>query len=109
MNILWLSRHAPQEEQYRALEQAFAPEPIRLIEVNKTVQSADEVINTMSDNGADELVAVLPINLIADLTHKGVHPIRAVMNRELKDDGQVEFTFDHFERVDKVEIVTSPI
>jgi len=106
--ILWLSRHAPTEEQINALSEIFGE--VDIIQVSKTVKNAGDVFLLIKEVKADELVAVLPINLIADLTRHGIKPLRAVMSRHIdKETGEVSFTFDHFERVERVDIVTTPL
>jgi len=105
--VLWLSRHEPQEEQIKELEKVFGG--IEIVQVSKTVSGAMEVLKLMQENETDELVAVLPISLIAELTEKGVHPLRAVMKRELNEEGEAIFTHEYFERVMRVDIISHPL
>jgi len=102
-----LSRHEPQEEQIRELEGVFGE--IEIVQVSKTVSGAMEVLELMQEHRADEVVAVLPLGLVAELTEKGVHPIRAVMNRELNDKGEAIFKHNHFERVMRVSFISHPL
>lgn len=105
--MLWLSRHEPQEEQVSELERIFGE--VEITQVSKTVSGTPEVLNLMQEHGAEELVAVLPIGLIAELTEKGVHPIRAVMKRELNEKGEAIFSHDHFERIMQIGIISHPL
>jgi len=105
--VLWLARHEPQEEQIKELEKVFGG--IEIVQVSKTVSGAMEVLKLMQENETDELVAVLPIGLIAELTEKGVHPLRAVMKRELNEEGEAIFTHEYFERVMRVDIISHPL
>jgi len=102
-----LSRHEPQEEQIRELEGIFGE--IEIVQVSKTVSGATEVLELMREHGADEIVTVLPLGLVAELTEKGVHPIRAIMNREVNDKGEAIFKHDHFERVMRVSFLSHPL
>lgn len=105
--ILWLSRHAPTHEQLQELQQVFGP--VDVIQESVTISRAEEVQDLMVQHGTSELVAVLPVHLLAELTRLGIRPIRAVMERQLHDDGSVNFVHRFFERVERVEIVTSPL
>ena len=105
--MLWLSRHEPQEEQVEELERVFGE--IEIVQVSKTVSGAIDVLSLMQEHSADELVAVLPIGLMAELTERGVHPIRAVMSREVNDKGEAIFKHDHFERLMRVSFLSHPL
>ena len=107
MRVLWLSRHSPTPEQESELQKKFGRDT-DIIEVSATVSSGQEVIDLMKRYKCDEVVAVLPINLVAEVVALGVKPIRAIMIRRLLKDG-VEFQFSHYERIEKVEIVSTPL
>lgn len=102
-----MSRHEPQEEQVRELEGVFGG--VEIVQVSKTVSGAVEVLSLMQEHRADELVAVLPIGLMAELTERGVHPIRAVMSREVNDEGEAIFKHNHFERLMRVSFLSHPL
>jgi|GEM_PF-6830630 len=60
------------------------------------------------------MVVVLPVSILADLVRiSPVKPIRAVMERITTDrtnekgEPEFEFRFSHFERVERIEVVTS--
>lgn len=105
--VLWISRHAPTQPQISELQEAFGP--VDVIQESVTIGKATEVKDLMAQHGATEVVAVLPVNLLAELTRLGIKPIRAVMERQLHADGSVDFVHLRFERVERVEIVTSPL
>ncbi|MBW6441490.1 hypothetical protein K0B04_01095 [Patescibacteria group bacterium] len=54
------------------------------------------------------LEAVLPLPILSEVINsQKVSPvIRAVMDRELKEDGTATFSFSHYEKVKKVEVQT---
>lgn len=106
-HILWLSRHSPEEIQKKQLQDKFGE--IDYCEKSVSINNADDVIKLMKDCNADDVVAVLPIGIMADLTKKKIKPIRANMERIIKgkdEKGQdiVEFKHIKFERVNKVNI-----
>jgi len=105
MNIIWLSRHEPTAEQEKKLRSIISFD--KLIVVSKTISRSSEIKSLMSENEASEIVAVLPINLVSDLINREqIKPIRAVMNRQLDENGEATFIFSHFERVLSVAVET---
>lgn len=107
MRILWLSRHEPQKNQLDELRKKLGK--FELIQKSLTIKDAKQVKEVMEQEGCDEVVAVLPINLLQDLIKLGIRPIRAVMEREFQGGKSVKFTHSHFERVEQIEIKTTPI
>lgn len=105
MNILWLSRHAPTSKQMTELKKIFGNK-IKIRQVSTTISSGEEVLALMKLYDCQEVVAVLPINLLEQIVTLGVKPIRAVMDRKFRKDGKAEFIFSHFERVEKIEVDT---
>ena len=67
------------------------------------------------DNQCQEMVVVLPVDILADLLSKlkkrqlSVRPIRAVMLRKVRKNGEVKNEFSHFERIVDLTIVTQPL
>jgi hypothetical protein len=61
---------------------------------------------------ADVVEAVLPVNLLeavlkfSNFSKRGGAVIRAITQRNLRDDDSVTFDFQHYERVLKIEVVT---
>lgn len=102
--ILWFSRHEPQQKQVEDLHEIFGD--IEIIQESKSVSSAKEVVEIMKLHGCDEVVAVLPMHLYAELLSFGIKPLKAIMKRIIKENDSVEFIHDHFERILKVEVMT---
>lgn len=111
MKLLWLSRHVPTDKQVDVLKEKFGAD-LEIVEVSKSVANAAEVVALRDSVGAEEMVVVLPPAILADLTNPrtnlGQKPIRAVMNR-IENGDTFEFVFDRFERVEKVEVISSPL
>lgn len=102
--ILWLSRHSPEDDQIAELKEIFGK--IEIIQKSETVNDAYEVRGIMEKARAKEIVAVLPLSILAGLLRIGIQPIRAVMKREVISDEEVNFHHDFFERVIKIEVET---
>lgn len=111
--IDWLSRHEPTEIQIRQLVDHFfgssgltemdAASLLKIDVISQSFNNVKEIINVVK--GYDDVVAVLPINLISDLTKSGIKPIRAVMRRNISC-SDVTFEHDYFERIIEVKIVS---
>lgn len=107
VTVMWLSRHEPTDEQKAVLEDKLAGGEAQLCihQISKSVTNGSEVVNLFLECFADEMVVVLPLDILADLVtnlrEKGIaqKPIRAVMRRLLASDGSVSFQFERFERV----------
>ncbi len=118
VKILWLSRHTPQPAQVAALEERFGD--VEIIQRSVTLDNnprigADEVERMLAEIDADEMMSVLPIAHVAELTRRGIQPIRAAMIRmptgNTLPNGEIEYRFDfaRFEREVKVEILSEPL
>jgi hypothetical protein len=118
MKIMRLTRHAVTAEQVEALEDAFGD--VNIVNVPDTLPStpreAVEAFDELTQQSwADVAEVVLPINLLeAVLKHSqfvknGGVIIRSVMNRTVDDEGNATFTFSHYEKIVKVEVVTEPL
>lgn len=118
VRILWLSRHKPQEEQIRMLQEKFGS--IMIIHRDATLDSdpqkaARQLRDMMEEEGANEVVCVLPITHLAEIVKLGIKPIRAIMRRvptgRILDNGERECQFlpEGFERVEEVKVVTKPL
>ena len=115
MRCIRLTRHEPTQEQVDALCAIYHDlTPENIITVNQTLPSSTAVAEFDSLVGDIELVeVVLPINLleaILKFSKWAARPssslLRSVMNRITDSDNQVQFVFDHYERIIKVEVVT---
>lgn len=103
MKLLWLSRHDPYPDQIEELEDIFDYD-LEIVVHRNPVRTGAEVVQVMKRIGADEVCAVLPINLIEEIVELGVQPIKAQMYRVTTDDG-VTFVHDYFYRIKKIDIV----
>lgn len=107
--ILRLTRHAASEAQKLELNRIYGE--VEILEVSETVTGAARVKELVEEAAADVLEAVLPLPMLAEVLNPragiAVPIIRSVMNRELVADGvTATFTFSHFERLVKVEVIT---
>jgi hypothetical protein len=77
--ILWLSRHMPQDAQRKELKAAFGK--VELVIRPYTVAGGRDVESLMRAHRCDEVVAVLPVHVLADVVAHGIEPLYAVINR----------------------------
>jgi len=111
--ILWISRHSPTRAQMEEIEGIYAGN-VRFVQVSRTVTSAQDVVNLKREHDADEVICNLPLNLIQQLTHWGISPIRAVFAEQEYVDGEDNVTkrgrrHDHFERIVSVDVKAHPL
>ncbi|MCS7243107.1 hypothetical protein [Candidatus Caldatribacterium sp.] len=78
MRILWLSRHEPLPVQVEALKKAFG-EDIEIVHDPERIQDADDVVSRKEQVGAEEVVIVAPLHIVASLLQRGIKPLRADM------------------------------
>lgn len=121
VRILWLSRHKPLKSEIDELKRIFGE--IYIIQYPNKVENAEHVLNLIEYFGADEIVAVLPLTIIAKITEKGVKPLRAEMtllhtckskpcpdfdpDRDWIDPtSKRHFRFTHFSRIHQVRIIS---
>lgn len=112
IRVLRITRHAASEEQLAELKRIYGD--IEVIQISENVD-ANRVRALVAEHKPQVLEAVLPMNIVAELT-SGREPlpcplIRAVMKRRFTDEAKTNavFDFDHFERVIKVEVVSEPL
>lgn len=112
MNILRLTRHEASAKQKAELARIFGQVKITL--ASETLPANPHEAVTRFDelaNDFDVVEVVLPVNLLepvlkfSQLGQKG-RIIKAVTERQLTEDGEVKFSFDHYVKVIKVEVVT---
>ncbi len=115
-HILRLTRHTASEEQLEALRAAYGE--IETEEVSETLPASPREAVARFDElaaNADVVEAVLPLNLMESVlkfsgfSKRGGVLLRSVMDREIKEDGTAVFTFNHYEVIDKVEVVSHPL
>lgn len=107
--ILRLTRHPASEEQLVELKRIFGSD-LEIVDISETVSGAARVRELVEENGATVLEAVFPLPILAEVinprTGVTIPVIRAVMDRELKEDGTAVFNFSHYERILKIEVQT---
>jgi len=106
--ILWLSRHQATETQIQELQQIFNTK-INIIQIGITINDAKEIVDLIGKYKCNEIVAVLPIHILARLVEYGIKPIHAVMKRIIHTDGGVTFEHDYFERVKKIDVISQKL
>lgn len=107
--VLWFSRHTMTTEQYIALETKL-DEPVDLVQVDKTIQSAYELQDEIEK--ADVIAIVAPINLQQQFLKlaNGKPVIIAQSKRIPRGDNengepQYEFVFEGWKQLVKIEVV----
>ena len=111
MKVLRITRHKASPAQMNDLLRIFGNDVTIITRSETLSNNTREFVarfNEMS-RGFDVVEAVLPISLLqAALNFSDFEGmiIKAVTNRELTDDGDVTFIFDHYEQVLKIEVVT---
>ncbi len=115
--VVRITRHEAEEAQISELQRIYGPE-VEVVTINESMPTNSREFTARFDElaaGATAVEAVLPLNLMEAALkftqfckNKG-QIIRSVMNREVDDEGNATFTFDHYERVLKVEIVTEAL
>ena len=108
-NILWFSRHEMTSEQINDLHRIYG-ENIIVNQINKTIKSAYELADEIE--AADVIAIVAPINLQSQFLKlaNGKPVISARSKRILLEDGEkVEFQFDGWYQIEKIEIVTKDL
>ena len=102
--ILWVSRHPPTPEHSEYLEHHFKDE-IFIDTWNKGDSNTREVINRYRKGNYDDLVLVLPMELIGKICKAGIHPIRPVYKVvSLENENVRNYTFLRFERIRSVTV-----
>ena len=106
ITILWFSRHQVEEDQVQELRDLYAPDKIEIIWIPDGYGSdeVDKIVTELEKYDPVDLVVVMPIPMLAELSRRGVKPLRAVMKRRVKPDGNKVFSHIKFERYDRVEI-----
>jgi hypothetical protein len=129
--VLWFSRHKMTTAQFDALKGALGE--IELTQVSGSPANAHvpfeaQGIETAAGvdaafllkgiqpalkelvKGFDEVCVVLPVNMLQQLLpFAGSRLLQAVSKRSVSDTGVVIFTFDRWEVVKEVKIVTTPL
>ncbi len=117
MNILRLTRHSASEAQLAELVRIYG-EGNFVAQVSETLpMNGREAVKRFDELAKDfEVVeAVLPVNLLesvlklSNFCKSGGQVIKAITERELQDDGSVQFKFSHYVKMVKAEVVTEQL
>lgn len=107
--VLWFSRHSLDNDQIDGLKSVYGE--IEVEQINRTIQNARELHNEIERN--DVIAIVAPIQLQQEFLREahGKPVITAVSDRVLipQEDGsesKVQFRFNRWEQIDKIEVVT---
>lgn len=107
IKILWVSRHNPLPEQVDELTSVFGD--IEITQYTDVVYSVGQLLEIYDDGMFDEMVVVLPVEMIRQLLVGGVKPLKAVMRREKISWNEVRLEHHHFERITCLEIQSEPL
>lgn len=107
IKILWVSRHKPLREQVEELEQAFGK--VEITRYCDIVYNVAQLMEVYDDGEYDEMVVVLPVQLIRQLVIMGVKPLKPVLHREVIGFGEVRLQHHHFERILYIDYVSEPL
>ena len=106
--ILWVSRHAPTEEQTSELSRILNDTTIVITRYENTVKKAEEIVQKFKNGHFDDIVVVLPTKMIGRLCTEGIHPIEAVHEvTSVSSTGTRTFKFIRFDRIYSVKIKKS--
>jgi hypothetical protein len=107
--VLWFSRHEMTEDQKNDLVRIYGK--IQINQINKTISTAYELQDDI--NNADIIAIVAPINLQQQFIKlAGEKPVISCRNKRIidpTDNTKVEFVFDGWYRIVKIEIITEDL
>ncbi len=106
--VYWMSRHAPLPSQVAELRRLFG-EDVVIEQDPKPFDSVDDILARFRASGADELLIVAPLSVIAQIVQRGVKPLWAEMQACSPDEAEVEaagryYRFVRFRRIAGIEI-----
>ena len=107
--VLWFSRHELNEDQVCDLRRIFGE--ITVSQVNKTINNAYEVQKEISES--DIIAIVAPIHLQEQfLKLAGEKPVISCRNKRIidpTDNTKVNFVFDGWYQIKKIEVITEDL
>ena len=71
--------------------------------------SGAQLVQVFDDGEYDEMVVVLPVELIRQLVIVGIQPLKPVLHREVIRFGEVRLRHHHFEGIMYIEYVSEPL
>jgi len=107
--VYWMSRHEPLPSQITELKRLFG-EGVIVEKDPQPFSSADDIVERFRRSGADELVIVAPLSVIAQVVQRGIKPLWAEM-QQVEDPSEAEteaagryYRFVRFRRIVGIEI-----
>ena len=76
IEVLVIGRHPLDNVQITELEDVFGDE-INITMDSRFVKGVDSIVNLYNKGGFDAIVTMLPLNMVAQLTSRGITPIRS--------------------------------
>ena len=92
--IYWVSRHEPLPSQLRELERLFGK--VEILQDPRPFSSAEEIITRFQQSGADDMLVVAPLSVIAALVQRGIRPLWAEMKQVPPENAEVEVQGRHY-------------
>lgn len=74
--ILVVGRHPLDNKQILELEDAFGDE-VSIVMESSFIRKVDSIVDIYNEGGFHAMVTMLPLNMIAQLTSRGILPIRS--------------------------------
>jgi len=109
VKLVWVSRHELNEKNLEILRKAFG-DIVEVLQYKETVRDVNELVRFAESHNADAFVVVLPPHLIQQLLQATDKPVyRFIVERKVKENGEVEFTPVGLERIVRIEVVTERV
>lgn len=101
--VLWFSRHQMTEEQLKDLQRIYGN--IEINQINKTIQSAYELKDEIDSH--DIIAIVAPIHLQEQFLKLAKDkPVISCRNKRVfNEEGKVQFIFDGWYQIRKIEVI----
>ena len=109
INVLWFSRHEMSADQLTDLQRIYG-DNIAVNQINRTITSAYELADEIKES--DVIGIVAPINLQSQfLKIAGDKPVISSRSKRiiLEDGEKVQFVFDGWYQIHKIEVVTEDL
>jgi len=108
MRFVWVSRHELTDLNKQILQKAFGD--FDVVQFKDTVQDIRQLKEFADQSKADAYIVVLPPHLIQQLMQVDKRPIyRFIVERRLKENGEVEFIPIGLEQIKEIKVVTERI
>jgi hypothetical protein len=111
--LLLVSRHRPRPEQVTELEKYYGEE-VEIHRFRQTVRDVDQIITAYTKGRYDDLIVVLNMHLLSELTERGVKPLSPRMGRTAdfrrgKRPTATNYNHLYFERIIDVHVKSTRI